>query len=346
MVYFHPHIHGIVHRKSDASRRAVRPNKPIITMPLCSICKEDLPKADFSATQLRKKSSERSCSPCLAAAELQAKIDSSPLPSDLLSVDDSSSGELCKVENWPGVGRVLTAARAFKSGDIVLREPPMLHWAVDDVGQLISSFLALSPEEQKDVLEMATPAIDADLDKVEDPRARGEILEAQRERESARHTLAEELAKAYVPNPRLLELIEAVLYRADCNAHAFQAREVGLFPLAALANHSCDPTCGHSTRVNGEMRFYASRPIAKGEEISISYLDDLWATPVEERRRTLMLQKLFHCGCARCTGPERCRGLRCVALAVGSEAKEGEPCDGVAMRSGGGGGGGNWQCLS
>ena len=35
---------------------------------------EDLPKVEFSATQLRKKAGERSCSR-LAAAEMQAKID-------------------------------------------------------------------------------------------------------------------------------------------------------------------------------------------------------------------------------------------------------------------------------
>lgn len=330
-------------------------------MPVCHLCKEDLPKAEFSGSQLKKKAAERSCSACLAAAEMQAKMDSTKIPSDLFAPDDASS-ELCKVETWPGVGRVLTAARAFKVGEIVLREPPVLSWQVDDVGQLISSFLALSPAEQKDVLEMATPSVDADLDMVADPATRGEILAARKEREAARRAIAEELAEAYVPNPRLLELIEAVLYRADCNAHAFKAGEVGLFPLAALANHSCDPTCGHSTRTNDEMRFYAARPIAKGEEVSITYLPDLWSTPREERRRTLLLQKLFYCRCARCTAPERCRGLRCVTITTAAlEAKEGEgaPCDGVAMHSDGGsaaraaaaanekeGGGGRWRCMS
>ena len=77
------------------------------------------------------------------------------------------------------------------------------------------------------------------------------------ESERARHALAEQLAKAYVPNPRLLELIEAVLYRADCNAHAFQAGQLGMFPLAALANHSCDPSC--STRRGSATRCASTR---------------------------------------------------------------------------------------
>ena len=51
-------------------------------MPVCHLCEEDLPKAEFSGTQLKKKAAERGCSACLAAAEMKAKIDSSPLPAE------------------------------------------------------------------------------------------------------------------------------------------------------------------------------------------------------------------------------------------------------------------------
>lgn len=297
----------------------------IFTMPVCSICNQDNPKSDYSQSQLKKRA-QRCCSACLAAAEMAAKMEELPLP----SLEDAAKMEAsCRVEERPD-GRVLVAARDFKAGDIVLREPPTLFWSADNVGDLVSGFLALQPEEQREVLEMATPNLESDLDKVVGLAERARQLAARKERQAARRGLAEEIAKGYADNPRLLELIETLLYIGDCNAHAFQG-DVGLFPLAALANHACDPSCGHTTKVANEMRFIAVRPIKAGDEISISYLPEVWATPCEQRRKTLLLQKLIFCRCARCLGPDHCRGLRCVASA----------CSGVAVR---GEAGNPWVC--
>jgi hypothetical protein len=150
---------------------------------------------------------------------------------------------------------------------------------------------------------MAQPALDADLSLIEDDEIRAAILAARTERASERRLNAQSMAEDYQGYLRIVELIETLLLTADCNAHAFEER-IALFPQAAMANHSCDPSCGHSTAVDGEMRYYASRAIRCGEEMTISYITKLWCTSRTERRRILLTEKLFFCRCPRCSRPE------------------------------------------
>ena len=207
-----------------------------------------------------------------------------------------------RIEDRPGLGRVVLAARAFAPGEVVLRERPSLSWSHDESEQLLPSFLAAAVSVQAAVLDMAMPAVDADLSLVDGPPSiREAALAARLKRAVERSEHAARVAKDFA-GARVLELVEALLLIADCNAHAFEER-VALFPLAAKANHSCDPSCGHSTAVGGEMRFFAHRAIEPGGEITISYLDRLWSTGRSERRRRLLLEKHFFCRCARCSRP-------------------------------------------
>jgi SET domain len=75
-----------------------------------------------------------------------------------------------------------------------------------------------------------------------------------------------------------------------------------LHPLAALANHSCDYNAvvrvefhwpgGHRLKVR------ALRPIASGEEITVSYIDA--TTPRHVRQRELQDRYFFTCECSKC----------------------------------------------
>ena len=186
-------------------------------------------------------------------------------------------------------GRVLVAARAFAAGDIVLEEVPTLQWRKDAPGELVSAFLSASPVDQASILSMATDTEDGS------------------ERARERHLLAQELAEIY-QGPRVLELIETLLSICDTNAHSFESG-LGLFAIACKASHSCDPNCGHSTRIGGSMRYYAFRPIAEGQQITISYISDLWSTSRAERRARLLAEKSFECACCRCSGPDEIDGL-------------------------------------
>ena len=238
-----------------------------------------------------------------------------------------------RVTDDPRKGRQLTATRALEPGDLVLRELPSLSWPVDQVDQMVRSFLSTGPAEQLALLNMVSPSVNADLEIIPDRAWRNTVTTARLQRAVDRHALALQLAEEY-DGPRVLELIDKLLLIGDTNSQAFESG-VALFPLAAMANHSCHPNCGHSTRQGGEMRYYAQRAIAAGEEVTISYLGGLWAKSSRERRSALLLEKCFFCNCDRCRAPDTCRGLRCL----------GAGCGGVALpQDEAGDSAGEWRC--
>ena len=294
-------------------------------MPRCATCEQDLARTEFSSAQLKLTGGKRRCNTCIAAAEMAKTMEENPPP---VGNPLAQPGEMltCHIEERPGGGRALTAARAFEAGELVLREPPALTWPSTDPAQLVTGFLSAAPEVQKSVLELAVPAEDAGLDQIDDASEREAMRAARAARVKERASLASELASEFEGSSRVLELVGHLLLLADTSAHAFEGK-VGLFPLAALVNHACDPSCAHSTQVGGEMRLIATRALAVGDELTISYLPRLYATPREERRRALLLQKRVFCRCARCTAPDDCRGLRCANAGCAGAA---ERSDGAA----------------
>lgn len=82
-----------------------------------------------------------------------------------------------------------------------------------------------------------------------------------------------------------------------------EMRLSGLFLLTSMLNHDCAPNCYFRTRWDSEMgcpqvTIAASRAIAEGEELSISYLGD-GPKPRAERLAHLAGYG-FECGCGRC----------------------------------------------
>ena len=95
-------------------------------------------------------------------------------------------------------------------------------------------------------------------------------------------------------------------------------RALGLFLVESAANHSCNPSA-HVSPISGAggsgIEMVAARPIAAGEEVTISYLGELPVPPgnaanaeteeaeaARRRRALLREQYLFECGCERCAG--------------------------------------------
>jgi hypothetical protein len=73
-----------------------------------------------------------------------------------------------------------------------------------------------------------------------------------------------------------------------------------VFPLAACANHSCDPTAEvRFERGNATLRLVARQTIRAGDEITISYIDQNETAGVAERREALR-DYGFVCECAAC----------------------------------------------
>ncbi|XP_052626369.1 histone-lysine N-methyltransferase ATXR2 isoform X1 [Lactuca sativa] len=86
-------------------------------------------------------------------------------------------------------------------------------------------------------------------------------------------------------------------YSVCCQGTAF-------FPLQSCMNHSCCPTAKAFKRDedrDGQATILASRPIKKGEEITISYIDE--DLPFNERQ-ALLADYGFRCKCLKCIQEE------------------------------------------
>ncbi|RHY73301.1 hypothetical protein DYB38_013006 [Aphanomyces astaci] len=78
-----------------------------------------------------------------------------------------------------------------------------------------------------------------------------------------------------------------------------QVASVGLFPLAGLINHSCQPNCIWSTDPSkGAMVVRTTAFIPHGDEITVPYIDV--HQPRHARQRQLKETKHFDCRCDRC----------------------------------------------
>jgi len=76
-----------------------------------------------------------------------------------------------------------------------------------------------------------------------------------------------------------------------------------LYPRAAMTNHSCQPNVETSFDwgTGAQLALVAIRPIAAGEEVLLSYVDETW--PGELRRRKLLWDYGFLCTCPACVLP-------------------------------------------
>lgn len=82
------------------------------------------------------------------------------------------------------------------------------------------------------------------------------------------------------------------------------------FALQSCCNHSCAPNAAAEGDPSGEARLVAARRIAKGEEVTISYVEEK-GVGLEERRAALGAYG-FECGCDRCAAEARAAGAGAV----------------------------------
>lgn len=105
------------------------------------------------------------------------------------------------------------------------------------------------------------------------------------------------------------------------NAHGLPSQAGwGLYPKAAMVNHSCEPNVTYRN-LDGLLVYFATRDISPGEIISMTYIDQLYAS-ASFRNKRLLQTKCFTCKCTRCNsmdGKERrmlCPSCRPIKLKI------------------------------
>jgi hypothetical protein len=74
-----------------------------------------------------------------------------------------------------------------------------------------------------------------------------------------------------------------------------------VYGVASMMNHACDPSAEALLHARGTLRVVATRDLAPGDEVTISYLGEAGAgLPVGDRRGRLAAGYGFECRCARC----------------------------------------------
>lgn len=94
----------------------------------------------------------------------------------------------------------------------------------------------------------------------------------------------------------------------------------GLFPTAAILEHSCAPTCSFTTE-GSRLFLTCIRPLKRGQRLSIDY-GNLHYRPTSERRAFTLEKYGFPCTCERCVGqPDFTRAFRCPSRACAGKVK-------------------------
>jgi len=122
------------------------------------------------------------------------------------------------------------------------------------------------------------------------------------------------------------DALRKMLSRVDSNSFGVVDGEnrvvsVGIYILSAMFNHSCDPNCGVDDGTASNLIITAQRPIKKGEEMCITYID--FNLPRSTRMKVLSNQYNFACGCERCESEkEKGAGKK---VSYDHKGKTGEP---------------------
>ncbi|PRP87127.1 NADPH:quinone reductase-like protein [Planoprotostelium fungivorum] len=127
--------------------------------------------------------------------------------------------------------------------------------------------------------------------------------------------------KFELPAEEIMENIVSILLTNGHEISYPRPLGVGLYPTAAVFNHSCLPNVAFSHDNQGAISFRALSDVEKGTELCSSYIDII--LPTAERQITLRSRYGFDCHCSRCTNSpddHLLRGYRC------PNAKEQQEC--------------------
>lgn len=228
----------------------------------------------------------------------------------------------------PGLGRTLQATEDIPRGAIVLVDVPWLTFSVPDPDRPLSNDteeewrieaferLLKHPERNSLMRHFYGPG-EEECTFLKSQTAQP-LSASQRETQQVYTALWDKVSSRH----RSIDPKEETVFSCDgfiqfcriMDSNALGHPDLGvasLFPLAAMAQHSCDPSCCYTTLPSGECIFIARRSIRSGESVSISYIDPFQSK--EQRQSALQSKYCFSCDCALCCGrvPERGRSFDC-----------------------------------
>ncbi|KAJ5692201.1 hypothetical protein N7462_001624 [Penicillium macrosclerotiorum] len=116
------------------------------------------------------------------------------------------------------------------------------------------------------------------------------------------HLICQEEANSFGLYPREM-CIDPPSNMSPSNSRGEQFA-AGVYPTAAICNHSCSPNITHRPDDKGCMVYTAARDILAGEECCISYFDLAQHTDLTSRREHLRNSFRFLCKCERCVSEE------------------------------------------
>jgi len=229
-----------------------------------------------------------------------------------------------KVIKIEGKGKGLVATRKVAAGDVLLQEMPLM--VIDSTDSEVSSdhfkleFEVLGEATQKKVLELFDPVKDdlklellENINEVEagirkgreeDPgnQELGELVQRMGELGAGIIREADEEEEDYIRAQRIF----AANSMQVCEVGAiYSSTEGALYHHISLINHSCNPNAVWSwTKGNFRKKVVrAIKPIKKGEEILVNYIDleDFNYGNKESRRLALVDKFGFFCKCSECS---------------------------------------------
>lgn len=181
----------------------------------------------------------------------------------------------------PGKGRGVFARRAIRAGERIFAEEPLFAITPPEFhpGQ------GFRADEVAGVVNEAVTALS--------PARRAEFLACHEHREPHEEAERTQSPATYAR--------KRGLYILRSNAYMLPDGRSAMFTRLARANHDCAPNAAHlwDPRVRGDaVALVATRDIARGEEVTVTYVDVL-AGAAERRQR--LAQYGFRCDCASCT---------------------------------------------
>ncbi|ETN61078.1 hypothetical protein AND_007277 [Anopheles darlingi] len=235
-------------------------------------------------------------------------------------------------------GRFLVATREIRAGEVVIKEPPLVHGPAQITGPVCVGCLQIAiqhfyvPHPMYQCLMPLRCLLLAESDP-----AKWELLQQLESHEEERRGselwrndregVAKLIPRFFKTGDRWDEdEILRIVGIIQVNGHEIPLSvpsSVAIYNQASMLEHSCRPNLSKSFTNRGEIVLWAPNTIKRGERLSICYTDAMWATG--NRLEHLQQTKMFRCECERCSDPTEYEtyfsALRCSGFQKDSKCK-------------------------